>query len=213
MKLDFAIYRHFMMQEAAKSTFEDPLPDYDELEESKRVSMRHNKWKLKQDPLSNEDHDLYDYDELVKKEIPELSKIQKEEVIEYMKNEYSSQYANSKAKLQKREDMSVEPPLKLQTPDDIKKAIQRIITYQKKTEVADVFAAPLAKESGKAMMPPTPKIKRSEVKQRVGHKQPMTISKFQEYMGWYEKQSNSGKYSYSNSKSSMKKPTPAIGRR
>ena len=87
MKLDFSIYKHFRQQEAANASFDNILPDFEELKESKRTSMRHNKWKLAEDPLGTETYDLYDYDELVKKEIPELSKIQKEEVIEYMKNE------------------------------------------------------------------------------------------------------------------------------
>ncbi|CAI2372929.1 unnamed protein product [Moneuplotes crassus] len=205
VKLDFAIYRHFRSKETATNTFDQELPEYEDLEESKRTTNRHNKWRLEQEELSPQVDDLYDYDELVKKEIPELSTIQKEEVIEYMKNEYSSQYAGSKAKLENKNKMREEPPLRLQTPDDIKKAIENIIKFQKKPEVKDIKNSKF-----KPMQAPPPVTKKAEVK--AARKKPMTITKFQEYIGWYEKQSNSGKFS-SMSKGSLKKPTPALGRR
>lgn len=207
VKLDFAIYNHFRSQETAKTTYDLPLPDFEELEEAKRTTNRHNKWILDQDKLQSQDFDLYDYDELVKKEIPELSTIQKEEVIEYMKNEFSSQYAGSKAKREGKEKSKEEPPLRLQTPDDIKKAIEKIIKYQKQPDTKPLVALP----KPKPMDAPLPVSKKVEPK--VAKKKPMTLSKFQEYIGWYDKQSNSGKYSCMSNKSSMKKPTPAIGKR
>lgn len=209
VKLDFAIYKHFRSQETANSTYDQTLPSYEELEESKR--NRGNRfqihiWRNPKEQLSSETYDLYDYDELVKKEIPELSTIQKEEVIEYMKNEFSSQYAGSKAKTEGKQKRREEPPLRLQTPDDIKKAIERIIKYQK-----DPDAKPVNIPKVKAMDAPLPITKKADVK--AAKKKPMTISKFQEYIGWYDKQSNSGKFSCMSNKSSMKKPTPAIGKR
>jgi hypothetical protein len=206
VKLDFAIYKHFRSQETANNTYDQTLPSFEELEESKRTTNRHNKWILDQEQLSSEIYDLYDYDELVKKEIPELSTIQKEEVIEYMKNEFSSQYAGSKAKTEGKQKMREEPPLRLQTPDDIKKAIERIIKYQRDPE-----AKPVNIPKVKAMDAPLPLTKKADVK--AAKKKPMTISKFQEYIGWYDKQSNSGKFSCMSNKSSMKKPTPALGKR
>lgn len=208
VKLDFAIYKHFRSQETASSTYDNALPSFEELEESKRTTGRHNKWKLEQEELSSEVFDLYDYDDLVKKEIPELSTIQKEEVIEYMKNEYSSQYAGSKAKVEVKSKMREEPPLRLQTPDDIKKAIERIIKYQKEPEETKTAKVPKVSK----MEAPLPITKKAEAK-AVAKKKPMTISKFQEYIGWYDKQSNSGKFSCMSNKSSMKKPTPALGKR
>lgn len=206
VKLDFAIYNHFRSQESANSNYDLPLPDFEELEEAKRTTTRHNKWILEQEKLSSQEHDLYDYDELVKKEIPELSTIQKEEVIEYMKNEFSSQYAGSKAKREGKEKMKEEPPLRLQTPDDIKKAIEKIIKYQKQPDAKVVSVA-----KPQPMEAPLPVSKRAEPK--AAQKKPMTLSKFQEYIGWYDKQSNSGKYSCMSNKSSIKKPTPALGKR
>lgn len=208
VKLDFAIYKHFRSQEAANNTYDLPLPDFEELEESKRITNRHNKWCLEQEELESDEYDLYDYDDLVKKEIPELSTIQKEEVIEYMKNEFSSQYAGSKAKLESKEKMKEEPPLRLSTPDDIKKAIEKIIKYQKHP---DGKPATIPKTSTK-MEAPIPVTKKAEQK-AAAKKKPMTISKFQEYMGWYDKQNNSGKFSCMSAKSSMKKATPALGKR
>ena len=205
VKLDLAIYKHFRSQETARNTYDEPLPDFNDLEESKRTTNRHNKWRLEQEELSNKVFDLYDYDDLVKKEIPELSTIQKEEVIEYMKNEYSSQYAGSKSKLENKNKMKEEPPLRLQTPDDIKKAIENIIKYQKKPEGKENRSSTF-----KPMQAPPPMTKKADIK--AAKKKPMTISKFQEYIGWYDKQSNSGKFS-SLSKGSLKKPTPALGRR
>jgi hypothetical protein len=212
VKLDFAIYKHFRIQEAANAAYNNLLPEFDELEESKRPTSHKNKWKLKDELPGTRGLDIADYEELVKKEIPELSKIQEEQVIDYMKNEYSSGYVGSKNKPQNTREMAVEPPLKLQTPDDIKKAIQKIISYQKKAEDVDAFATPAPKMLTKDMLPPTPMSAKSGSK-RVAKKQPMTISRFQEYMGWYEKQSNAGKFSYVTNKSSMKKSTPAIGRK
>jgi hypothetical protein len=215
VKLDFAIYKHFRDQNSANQLYDQLLPSFEELEESKRSTGRHNKWKLEQPALGFVDYDLYDYDELVKKEIPELSTIQKEEVIEYMKNEYSSQYAGSKAKLESKEKNKEEPPLRLQTPDDIKKAIERIIKFQKQPESTTSRrpeskpVAPAPKTS--AMDAPLPLSKKADIK--AAKKKPMTISKFQEYIGWYDKQSNSGKFSCMSNKSSMKKPTPALGKR
>ncbi|CAI2373205.1 unnamed protein product [Moneuplotes crassus] len=205
MKLDFAIYKHFKSKETAAANFDQELPEFEDLEESKRTTTRHNKWRLEQEKLSPPFEDIYDYDELVKKEIPELSTIHKEEVIEYMKNEYSSQYAGSKNKMESKQRLKEEPPLRLQTPDDIKKAIENIIKFQKKPEEKCVKAVKTTK-----MEAPAPVQIKSETKP--SRKKPMTITKFQEYIGWYEKQSNSGKFS-SMSKGSLKKPTPALGRR
>ena len=205
VKLDFAIYKHFRSQETANSTYDQHLPSFDDLEESKRTTNRHNKWRLEQEGLSSQHFDLYEYDEVVKQEIPELATIQKEEVIEYMKNEYSSQYAGSKAKLESKEKMKEEPFFRLQTPDDIKKAIEKIIKYQKQPE-----KEPIKVPKVKAFEAPLPVTKKADVK--AAKKKPMTISKFQEYIGWYDKQSNSGKFS-SMSKGSLKKPTPALGKR
>jgi len=207
VKLDFAIYRHFRLQEATNTTYTDGLPDLDELEESKRPTMRQNKWKLDQEVLCSAEYDLYDYDELVKKEIPELSKIQKEEVIEYMKNEYSSQYAGSKAKQESKDKMKQEPPLRLKTPDDIKLAIERIINY-KRLDNPDMPPPTVSTK----MEAPLPVTKKAEAK-AIAKNKPMTISKFQEYMGWYDKSQNSGKFSSMSNKSSLKKATPAVGKR
>lgn len=206
VKLDFAIYNHFRSQETASNTFDQILPEFEDLEEAKRSTNRHNKWILDQEKLASQVFDFYDYDELVKKEIPELSTIQKEEVIEYMKNEFSSQYAGSKAKREGKEKMKEEPPIRLQTPADIKKAIEKIIKYQKQPE-----AKPVNVPKPKAMDAPLPVTKKAEPK--VAKKKPMTITKFQEYIGWYDKQSNSGKFSCMSNKSSMKKPTPALGKK
>ena len=206
VKLDFAIYKHFRSQQTAIRTYDNTLPDFEELEESKRTTTRHNKWKLEQEELSTYTYDLYDYDEIVKKEIPELSTIQKEEVIEYMKNEYSSQYAGSKGKLDNKKKIKEEPPLRLQTPDDIKKAIEKIIKYQKQPEKKSGISL-----GSKTMDAPLPVTKKADIK--AAKKKEMTISKFQEYIGWYDKQSNSGKFSCMSAKSSMKKPTPAIGKK
>jgi hypothetical protein len=206
VKLDFAIYKHFRSQETSNNTYDQQLPDYDDLEEAKRTTNRHNKWRIEQEPLSSQVFDLYDYDDLVKKEIPELSTIQKEEVIEYMKNEYSSQYAGSKAKMEGKDKMREEPPLRLQTPDDIKKAIEKIIKYQKQPEKE----IKVPKVNAMKMEAPLPITKKADIK--AAKKKPITISKFQEYIGWYDKQSNSGKFS-SLSKGSLKKPTPALGKR
>ena len=206
VKLDFAIYKHFRDQAMAEQTYDQILPSYEELEENKRTTGRRNKWKLEQTALGYEGYDLYDYDDLVKKEIPELATIQKEEVIEYMKNEYSSTYAGSKAKLESKEKSKEEPPIRFQTPDDIKKAIERIIKYQKQPELAKSEAPKVSK-----MDAPLPMSKKADVK--AAKKKPMTLTKFQEYIGWYDKQSNSGKFSCMSNKSSMKKPTPAIGKR
>jgi len=205
VKLDFAIYKHFRSQETVNSIFDQELPDYQDLEEAKRSIHRHNKWRLDQEELPSQVFDLYDYDELVKKEIPELSTIQKEEVIEYMKNEYSSQYAGSKAKMENKNNNREETPMRLQTPDDIKKAIQNIIKYQNKPETKKVKGV-----NSKTMQAPPPMTKKTEMK--TIRKKTMTVSKFQEYIGWYNLQSNSGKLS-SMSKGSLKKPTPALGRR
>lgn len=206
VKLDFAIYKHFRSQETVIKTYDNALPDFEELEESKRTTTRHNKWKLEQEELCTTIYDLYDYDDLVKKEIPELSSIQKEEVIEYMKNEFSSQYAGSKGKLDSKKKIKEEPPLRLQTPDDIKKAIEKIIKYQKQPEKKSGFT-----NGPKAMDAPPPMTKKADMK--AAKKKEMTLSKFQEYIGWYDKQSNSGKFSCMSAKSSMKKPTPAIGKK
>lgn len=223
VKLDFAIYKHFRMTESARKNYNDPLPDLEELEESTRPTMRQNKWKMDTDNLCSEVYDLFDYDELVKKEIPELAKIEKEQVIEYMKNEYSSTYAGSKAKAEGKDKMKQEPPLRMQTPDDIKLAIERIIMYQKKPEESKTIKqeegkaikAPGSKgmdaPMSKAMDAPMPVTKKAEAKAIA--KKSMTISKFQEYMGWYDKQSNTGKFSCMSNKSSLKKATPAIGRK
>ena len=205
VKLDFAIFKHFRSQVTANSAFDQELPDYQDLEEAKRSMSRHNKWRLEQEELTSQEFDLFDYDELVKKEIPELSTIQKEEVIEYMKNEYSSQYAGSKAKTENKNKIKEEAPMRLQTPDDIKKAIQNIIKYQNKPEARKGAGA-----SVKPMQAPPPMTKKAEVK--ASRKNTMTISKFQEYIGWYKQQSNSGKLS-SMSKGSLRKATPALGRK
>lgn len=213
-KLDFAIYQHFRLTNSAAINYYDPMPSIEELEEGGRHTMRQNKWKVDLTGLHSVDFDLYDYDELVKKEIPELSKIQKEEVIEYMKNEYSSTYAGSKTKIGVKEKIKEELPLRLNTPDNIKLAIEKIIMYSKKPEET------------KSMMPPEPKIvappvvtKKAEAKliaksvPAATSKKPMTISKFQEYISWYEEQSKAGKFSCMSNKSSLKKPTPALNKK
>lgn len=223
VKLDFAIFKHFRLTETANKYYEDPLPDLEDLEESTRPTMKQNKWKMDPDNLCYEVFDLYDYDELVKTEIPELAKIEKEQVIEYMKNEYSSTYAGAKTKSDNRDKMKQEPPLRLQTPDDIKLAIEKIIMYQKKPddtklikqEERKAMKVPFTKgidaPAFKGMDAPMPVTKKAEAKAIA--KKSMTISKFQEYMGWYDKQNNTGKFSCMSSKSSLKKATPAIGRK
>lgn len=208
VKLDFAIFQHFRLHEKAAKDYNDPLPDLEDLEEGSRPTMRQHKWKMDQEALCSEYFDLYDYDELVKTEIPELAKIQKEEVIEYMKNEYSSTYAGSKNKINKKEKIKEEMPFKLTSPDNIRQAIERIIMYQKRPEESKSIMLPPAP---KEMDPPAP-MKKAEAK-AISKMKPMTISKFQEYMGWYEKQNNSGKFTNTSHKSSIKKPTPAIGRK
>lgn len=209
VKLDFAIYQHFRLQEAASANYADPLADIEDLEEATRPSIRHDKWIVDQEPLCSAKFDLFDYDELVKKEIPELSKIHKEEVIEYMKNEYSSTYVGSKAKTSTKEKMKEELPLKLNTPDNIKLAVERIIMYQKRPEESKLLQPTPIKQ----VMPPPCFPKKPGTKSLAGSKRPMTISKFQEYIGWYERDKNSGKFSNASHKSSMKKPTPAIGKK
>lgn len=93
--------------------------------------------------------------------------------------------------------------MKIRSPNEIKKAVERIIRYQQN---------PTPKKSVKAGKTTAGK-KRTPGKTSKGRKasttkKGMTISHFKEYIGWYDKQQKAGKLSTASKKGSVKKSTP-----